>query len=50
MFANARMWNICQTDLLSLIKDGLRESMCAVGGGAVGVRPPKLSRAQMMSP
>lgn len=50
MFRDARMHNICQTDLWALSKDGLREPMCNVGGGAAGVRPPKLTSAAMMSP
>lgn len=50
MFRDARMWNICQTDLWALSKDGLREPMCNVGGEAARLRPPKLIRAQMMSP
>lgn len=48
MFGNARMWHICRADLPSQSKEGLRDPMCTVGGGAVGVRPPKFLRAQMM--
>lgn len=49
MFRDARMWSICQTVPGALRKDGLRDPMCNVDGGAAGARPPKLVRAQMMS-